>query len=250
MAFIHHQLVILVNNCALPASQIRILLSFVVCVASTVPARLALKHVRAAELFRMGILIVLCWRGKDKLQLWGRKKIKYLQFCGAVQVPEAQAFQEHKQHFWAVPLPLWELRVHWEKKGQLSFSPMGKWLIERWVGRKWALENPLCFLARCLPDVRAVRELIYNLSGKLGNLTKIALPTNSGGKQEVAKETSHCLGVTFGHSADAQAAGAGFLFLLCVEQTAATAVALDLGVPKRGRSAEMFLPCLNGVISP
>lgn len=154
MAFIHHQLVILVNNCALPASWIPILLSFVVCVVSNVPARLALKHVYAAEIFRMALLIVLGWRGKDKLHLWGRKQIKYLQFCGAVQVPEAQAIQEHRQHFWAVLLPVWELDYIERKKGQLYFSPVEKvfdWKVSRKkvsAGKSPLLSSSMS--ARCL----------------------------------------------------------------------------------------------------
>lgn len=116
-----------------------------------------------------------------------------------MQVPEARAPQEHRQRFGAVSASV-GAGAHREKKGQLSFSPIGKWLVERWVGRKWALENPLCSLARCLPGVWAVWELIYNLSGKLGDLTKRALPLTAG-KQEVTKETSHGLGVTFGHRA-------------------------------------------------
>lgn len=106
-----------------------------------------------------------------------------------------------QEHFWAVPLPVWA-GVHWEKKAQLSFSPMGKCLIDRWVGRKWALENPLCFLARCLPApaVWAVQELIYNLPGKPGNVTKTALPTATG-ETGSNKGNKSLLGVTFGHTA-------------------------------------------------
>lgn len=151
--------------------------------------------------------------------------------------------------FLSLPLPVWELEHTARKKGPLSFSPIGKWLIERWVGRKWALENPLCFLARCLPGLWAVRELIYKLSGKLGKLTKRALPPDRGTGSPKGNKSLPRRRFWPQSAADARAAGPGLLFLFCVEQKAATAVAFNLGVAKGGRRAGMFLPCLRGVTS-
>lgn len=89
--------------------------------------------------------------------------------------------------------------------------------------------------------------LVYSLCGILGNLTKTVLPTDSGGKQEVTKETSHCLGVPFGHAAEQMYKQSGHSSsFVC---TVVIATAPSLFIHKKKGSTAMFLPCLRGAIS-
>lgn len=140
------------------------------------------------------------------------------------------------------------VRARCETKSPPSFPPMGKQLIEGWPGSERALENPLRYLACCLTEPRCVYGLICSLSGKLGNLTEPVLPTDSGGKQEVTKETSHCLGVPSGHTAAQmhKQLGHGF-FSFGVYGSSRRH--FQRFTCREQRSAEMCLSCLRGVIS-
>lgn len=140
------------------------------------------------------------------------------------------------------------VRARCETKSPPSFPPVGKQLIEGWPGSERALENPLRYLACCLTEPRCVYGLICSLSGKLGNLTEPVLPTDSGGKQEVTKETSHCLGVPSGHTAAQmhKQLGHGF-FSFGVYGSSRRH--FQRFTCREQRSAEMCLSCLRGVIS-
>lgn len=107
-------------------------------------------------------------------------------------------------------------------------------------------KSPAAWLA-VSQGLEVTHSLIYSLCGILGNLTKTVLPTDSGGKQEVTKETSHCLGVPFGHAAVQMYKQSGHgSSSVC---TVVIAAALSIFLRKKERSTAMFLSCLRGAIS-
>lgn len=104
---------------------------------------------------------------------------------------------------------------------------MGKRLIERWVGNKRALENPLFFLAHSLFEVCRVWFITSLGSWEIWQRQCCPLTLGETGSNKGNKSLPR-RPFWPQSSSDAQAAGAGFLFLLYVECPAAITVLFNL----------------------